>query len=376
MAKLSKVIAIPTVVLLVISVFAVLTTVSADSDTSGRPVPPIPPIQPVKVDLTGSMELIWYKTSVTITVAQNFTANVPLTITAGTYAAKFAGFARIETTDIAFNGIIMTQNGTFFAAFEVPTPTGTQTGECAALGNVTIVISAMVIPPPISVELIQLAGRVTKWQGQNASGCLTADAKITNDSSVQNTSDVSVSWRQWVPPTASPLSLTISPWNFSFYYAKLINTTKVALNYSGNDLYVSGYWNVVNVTLGGDPARALDSKQATSYVVTNATGTFTSDLKVSGNWTLSIKGVGDVTGSVVFVRTHALRILEGDIFGKGYVDIFDLVYVARNIGATPGAPQWGGSSNFENVEKADVNGDFHVDIYDLVTVATEIGQTG
>jgi len=372
MAKLSKVIAIAIVVLLSVSVFAVFTTVSADSNIAGRPVPPV---QPVKVDLTGSMELIWYKTSVTITVAQNFTAKVPPTITAGTYDAKFAGFARIDTTDIAFNGIIMTQNGTFLAAFEVPTPTGTQTGECAALGNVTIVISAMVTPPPISVELIQLAGRVTKWQGENASGCLTADAKITNDSSVQNKSDVSVSWRQWVPPAASPISLS-SPWNFSFYYAKLVNTTKVALDYSGNDLYVSGYWNVVNVTLGGDPARPLDSKKATSYVVTNATGTFTSDLKVPGNWTLSIKGVGGVTGSVVCVRTHAQRILEGDIFGKGNVDIFDLVYVARLIGATPGAPKWGGSSNFENVEKGDVNDDFHVDIYDLVTVATEIGQTG
>jgi hypothetical protein len=375
MAKLSKIIALATVALLSISVFAVLATVSADSDHPGPPWIPIQPIQPVKVELNGSINLEWYKTSTTIKVAQNFTANVPPAITAGTYDAKFAGFARVDATNIAFNGMIMTRNGTFLAVFEVPTPTGTQTGESWASGNVTIVISAKVTPPPISVELIQVAGHVTKWQGANASGRLDADAKITNDSSVQNTSDVSVSWSLWAPPTTSSTSSN-APWNFSFYDARLIKTTTVALNYSGHDLYVSGLWNVVNVTSGGNPAHAPDFKRSATYVVQNATGNFTSDLKVHGNWTLSINGVGNVTGSVTSVRRHAQRILEGDIFDKGSVDIFDLVYVARLVGATPGVPQWGGPSNFENVEKADVNHDFQVDIYDLVTVATEIGQTG
>ena len=374
MAKLSKVIALATVALLSISVFAFLSTVSADSNGSGKSILPIQPIQPVEVNLTGSMELEWWNTSVTISVAQNFTARVPPTMTAGTYIGKFAGFARIDTTDIDFNGMIMTQNGTFSAVFDVPTPPDTQTGECWAFGNVTVVISATVTPPPISSELIQIAGRVTTWQGANASGCLTADATITNDTSVQNTSDVSVSWSPWVPPTASPVSLS-APWNFSFYDARLVNTTTVELENSGNDLYVLGIWNVFNVTLG-DGGASL-AKQSTSYVVANATGTFTCDLKVPGNWTLSITGLsGNVAGSVTCVRTHAQRILEGDIFGKGYVDIFDLVYVARLLGATPGAPQWGGASNFENVQKACVSGDYQVSIYDLVTVATEIGQTG
>ena len=373
MAKLSKIIALATVALLSISVFAVLTTVSADSNGLGLP---ITPIQHVEVSLTGSMDLEWWGTSATIAVPQtNFTANVPPTITAGTLDGKFGGTAHIDANNITFNGMIMTKNGTFSAVFEIPTPTGTQTGECWALGNVTLLISAAPTPPPISVELIQLAGRVTHALGANASGCLAADAKITNDTSVQNTSDVSVSWSPWVPPTASPVSLS-APWNFSFYEARLVNTTAVELDSSEN-LTVTGYWNVLNVTSGGDPIHAFDFKESTSYVVQNATGTFTSDLTVPGNWTLSITGLsGDVNGSVTRVRLHANRILEGDIFGKGYVDIFDLVYVARLIGATPGAPQWGGPSNFENVQKACVSGDSQVSIYDLVTVATELGQTG
>ena len=170
------------------------------------------------------------------------------------------------------------------------------------------------------------------------------------------------------------MPMSSSPWNFSFYYARLVNTTTVALTNSGYDLYVSGFWNVLNVTSGGGgPA---EFKQGTTYVVKNATGTFTCDLKVPGNWTLSITGVGDVNGTVTYVRMNAQRILLGDIFGNGKVDIFDLVYVARRMGATPGDPQWGGPSNFEDIEKADVNGHGQVDIYDLVTVATEIGQTG
>ena len=376
MAKLSKIIAFATVALLSISVFAVLATVSADSDYRGSPWIPIQPIQPVKVKLNGSINLEWYSTSTPIKVGQNFTAKVPPTITAGTYDAKFAGFARVDTTNIAFNGMIMTRNGTFLAVFEVPTPTGTQTGESWASGNVTVVISATVAPPPISIELIQVDGRVTKWQGANASGRLDADAKITNDTSVQNTSDISVSWSLWAPPTTSSTSSN-APWNFSFYDARLVKTTTVALDYSGHDLYVSGLWNVVNVTSGGNPRHAPDFKRTTTYVVQNATGTFTSDLKVPGNWTLTITGLtGSVNGSATIVHTHAQRILEGDIFGKGCVDIFDLVYVARLVGATPGAPQWGGPSNFENVEKADVNHNFQVDVYDLVIIATEIGRTG
>jgi hypothetical protein len=167
-----------------------------------------------------------------------------------------------------------------------------------------------------------------------------------------------------------------SPWSFSFYDARLIEATTVALTNSGSDLYVSGLWNVLNVTHSGDDKGFEDFGQSASYLVKNATGTLTCDLTVSGKWTVSITGVGLVGGSVTYVRTNARQILEGDIFGKGYVDIYDLVYVARRFGATPGAPQWGGPSDFEDIEKADVNGHGQVDIYDLVTVATEIGQTG
>jgi hypothetical protein len=382
MTKLNRIIALATVTLLAISMFAAI----ASADWDGNPVA----VHPIAVDLTGNIDLVWWSTTMTIPVAQNFTAIAPITIIPGQYDAKFYGWAHIDQFDISFNGMIMTDNGTFSAAFEVLNPGNLSSpelgGECAAWGNVTIVVSNITLPPPPVFRYIQLAGRVTDWNGANATGRMNAKVSITNSNTTivppgpypncvaQNTSDITVTWSPWIPPTASDTPVWM-PWNFSFYSARIINTTSILLNDSGNDLTVSGLWNVVNITSSGG-GNFTDWQQTESYVRSNSTGTFT----VSGNWTtftLSIAGFGDVSGPVMFARTNASRTLQGDIFGKGYVDIYDLVYVAKRMGETPGSPQCGGISGFEDVEKADVNGNFHqIDIYDLVTVATEIGQTG
>ncbi|MGD0979211.1 MAG: hypothetical protein ABR962_08745 [Candidatus Bathyarchaeia archaeon] len=372
MAKLSKLIALTIVALLGISVFAGSAMAMGNSDKV---------LHIVEVDLTGSMRLGWWNVQAdNITVQQNFTAKVPTGITPGNYNATFEGFARIDEKSVEFNGVIETENGTFMADFAVPnTYTNLPTGECGALGKLTLLISETALPPPVQYECIQVVGRVTGFGNSNASGVLHANAKISN-STGGNVSEAQVTW---VPlsgpmPRASPqwaMHNATGNYTYSFYTATLISTTVVALNYSGDDFYVSGLWNVRNVTFSYSGASYENFKTVTSVIGQNDTGV----LEVYGNgknFTLSIAGFNKVTGSVERFVINAKTILEGDVLNHGVVDIFDLVYVARRFGETPGDPKFGGLSNFDDVEKADVNNDFQVNVFDLVTVATEIGQTG
>jgi hypothetical protein len=374
MAKLSKLIAITIMTVLGISVFAGVAMAMGDSRMN---------LHTVEVDLKGSMRLGWWVQTNTITVQQNFTAKVPMNITAGNLNATFEGFASISTKSIDFNGVIETANGTFTAEFEVPNTysPALPRGVCGASGNLTLLISETTLPPPVQYECVQVAGRVTAFGNSNASGVLNANAKITN-STGENVSEAQVTW----VPLSGPMPV-ISPWclagystgnyTYSFYSAVLINTTVVALNYSGYDFYVSGLWNVLNVTFSYSGTSYENFKTTTSYARLNATG----ELEVDGstlngkNFTLSITGFKNVTGSVERFVTNAKTILVGDVLNHGVVDIFDLVYVARHMGETPGAPTCGGLANFEDVERACVSGDFQVSIYDLVTVATQMGQT-
>jgi len=379
MAKLSKLVAATIVALLGISVFAGAAMAMSDYVIG---------LHTVQVDLTGYMLLGWWNVQTdNITVQQNFTANVPTNITAGSLNAGFEGFARISTQSIEFNGVIGTKNGTFAADFEANntyTSHTLPTGECGALGTLTLLISATALPPPVQYECVQVAGRVTAFGSSNASGVLNANARITNTTG-ENMSEAQVTWI----PLSGPLPVISPGWvnnhatgsyNYSFYSATLINTTIVALNYTGYDFYVSGLWDVLNVTFSYTGASYQNFKTATSYVRQNATGTlevYGSGPSLTGkNFTLSIAGFDNVTGPVDRFVINAKTILEGDVLNHGVVDIFDLVYVARRIGETPGDPKSGGLANFEEVQKACVTGDFQVSIYDLVTVATEIGQTG
>jgi hypothetical protein len=383
MAKLLKFVGISIMALLCIAAMGA-TVVMADF---------VGPVHPVQVELTGVMQLGWFVQTDSITVAANFTANVPLNITAGTYNATFQGFARVSENYIDFNGVIETENGTFMAEFEVPNTYTVPMGECGASGILTLQISDITTTPP-QFEYVQLVGNVRNFGNASAFGWLGADAKISTNSSTGQTENVADARAAWEPispsimPLWSVLPNATGNFTYSFYAARLINTTMVALNYSGYDVYIAGLWTVLNVTFTYSGEHWVNFTESETSVAQNVTG----ELMVNGNWgingpsaslcrtamgnfTLSLAGFDDVTGSVEQFVLHARAILDGDVLGHGTVDIYDLVYIARYIGSTPGAPQLGGLQSFEGVEKADLNGDFHVDIYDLVTAASQIGQT-
>jgi hypothetical protein len=135
---------------------------------------------------------------------------------------------------------------------------------------------------------------------------------------------------------------------------------------------------VYNVTFTYYGQQFKQYKESTTVIAQNVTG----DLAVSSlNFTVSIAGFNDVTGSVWRLDIYHMVIpewnLEGDVSGPngvpdGKVDLYDLVAVAKNIGETPGFGQ--GSFNLQQVERYDVNFDFQVDVYSLVTVASEMGS--
>jgi hypothetical protein len=320
------------------------------------------------VSLKGDMVLKFYNETYSAPdVEKNFTAVVPSRISPGEYNATFEGIAWIDDESVRFFGIIMTENGTFMAEFSVPnTWSGIPTGKCGASGTLTITLSKVEqMPGPTPpFQWIHVVGPVTQY-GLNASrGWLNAHAKISPE---ENLTMAHVFWMP-MPPLEENEN---GNFTYSFYHAKLINTTMVALNYSGNDFYVSGLWTVYNVTFTYHDFQGEEEYQEDIlYVVQNRTG----ELKVYGNWmnfTISIEGFDDIIGLVKHFGVHPRACLEGDINGDGKVDIYDLVHVAKYIGCTPKTP-----TDLEGIEQADVNHDTHVDIYDLVTVATEIGQTG
>lgn len=385
MAKLSK--------FFVISIMALLCITAIGSVTVMGNL--AKPINTVQVQLTGAMRLGWYVQTYNITVAANFTANVPPTITGGTYNATFQGFARVGVNNIEFNGVIETENGTFTADFIVPNSATIPTGVCGASGILVLEIAEITPTPPIQCEYVQVAGRVSDYGNTSAFGMLSANAKFTNTTAglINNVTNANVCW--------APLSPSILPmWKiapnatgnvtYSFYAARLLNTTMAALNYSGNNLYIAGIWSVLNITYTYSGVNWCNFNASESSVAQNVTGV----LEINGTWgptanpgasipcrtsagnfTLKLTGFNDVTGIVNQFVLHARGVLDGDVLNHGVVDIYDLVYIAKCVGTTAGSPQSGGLQNFESIEKADINFDFHVDIYDLVTVATEIGQT-
>jgi hypothetical protein len=344
---------------------------------------PVPGSYTASVSLSGTIQVGWFNwTSKTFetynltSMEANFNTTVPAEITPGTYNnATFQGYARVDETSVELYGNIRV-NATclgFMVTFTVPNnwPTVPK-AVLEACGTVETTITKTPLPP-LTYAWVLAFGPVTHYGTENATGWLNAQAMITN---VTQLAKVHVLWMP-MPRFVSPLGYGVTSWNennftYSFYHASLISTTKAALNYSGYDFYVNGTWTVYNVTFTySAPPRFDQCKESVTVVKQNATGT----LEVSGGWknfTVSITGFYDVKGLITLAVISHKRILDGDFTGKGYVNIFDLVAVAKHIGETPGLGQ--GSCNLQEVEQYDVNFDCQINVYSLVTIASEIGS--
>jgi hypothetical protein len=247
------------------------------------------------------------------------------------------------------------------------------------LANFTIMASVLLSPvfaqsaAAVSTYVI-MRGGITSYSVEPTVPMTSTNGWCGVYAMVGGTAHVLMAW-----PSGNPSVPEI----YHFYTAVLVNTTLVALDYSGPDfyadLYIQGSWNVHNVTFVYEPGGGRSVTDI--LLVDNGTGT----LSVTGNWqsfAAEILGapplVVVVNGLVTFHAVRSAEIPIGDVSGStigdpdGKIDILDLVHAARAYGATPGDP------NLQHPRydfSLDFDLDYRIDIIDLTTIAVNIGKS-
>ncbi len=199
---------------------------------------------------------------------------------------------------------------------------------------------------------VAVLGRVESYGGEPGCGYLGAFAEVGE------WAEVGLFW------TLEPVHIAVIPYNYSFYAARLVSTTTVELNYSGSDFYVSGLWDVYNVTFYYDKD---GYRWEFKVIIDDGSG----ELNVIDDWrafTVDIDGIPQVAGIVLRYCIRTIKPIPiGDVTFDGEIDIYDLVRVAKAYGNTPGI----GNYYFE----VDLDANYVIDIYDLTTLAANLGET-
>lgn len=232
------------------------------------------------------------------------------------------------------------------------------------IGMVFILMTLAATLIPISAQasenstFVGMYGIVTSYSGEPAYGMIGAIAEI------DKWAEVGVFW---VPGIATILSL---PANYSFYAARLVSTETVKLDYLGWAFYVSGLWDVYNITLVYD-AHGEIIDIIIEYLVKNEFGELkvTEEFEVWRNFTVEIEHIMPIAGIVRRYCIMPEEISRLDMNLDGTVDIFDLVHVARRHGSKPGIgiPSYDFHFGFDFY--SDLNSDYTIDIDDLIIIA-------
>jgi hypothetical protein len=231
-----------------------------------------------------------------------------------------------------------------------------------------ISIPAMAEGGQVQQTWIRMRGMITNWGATPVFGWVQAHAR---------TVDANDTYRQWANVHAiwsdqpRHINCTNPPTEdfvYTYYCAHLANSSVIGLNYSDNDFYISGLWNVYNVTVEyyiGEFGELLSYTISLEAMVTNGEG----DLRVFNDWMdfqLSITGIDSLSGTVLVYIIGSMEINICDINGNGRINIEDLVGAAKRYGSMPGL----GNYSFE----MDLNYDFRIDVGDLTTIAANLGQ--
>lgn len=211
---------------------------------------------------------------------------------------------------------------------------------------------------------VAMMGRVESYGGKPAYGYIGAFAEVNKSAKV------GLFW------TLQPVHIAVIPYNYTFHAARLVSTEMVELNYSDSDFYVSGLWDVYNVTF------CYKKDGNFTLIVELWVDDGFGELNVLDNWktfTVDIKGIQEVAGIVLRYCVRPIKpIPRGDVTGPyapgvpdGEIDIYDLVHVAKAYGNTPGI----GNYYFEVDLTALTDYDFKVDLCDLTTVAANLGES-
>lgn len=163
-----------------------------------------------------------------------------------------------------------------------------------------------------------------------------------------------------------------SPMIFSFYLARLVNASIVALDFTDrmnitHDFFVAGIWNVLNVTF---VFQNLTFFWVSEPMVNRGPGILAVDPDpVNGTpwalFTLAIKDLLPVRGLVLFHRIKTVEIPEGDINLDSKIDGRDIAAVAKSYGTMPGRRGF----DFQ----IDINFDLKIDGKDIASLAKAFG---
>lgn len=203
-------------------------------------------------------------------------------------------------------------------------------------------------------------------------GWIGANARIINDNgTIKTWAGVHATWSYDRPR----LNCTEPPKGnitFTFFTAHLSNQSDVSLNNSGDIMRISGIWNVFNVTttISVDENGELVSFTRTwTHWLSEVPGVLRipepPNPQVPLGFVLEIEGMPVLHGFVnrLFMRYTVINIY--DLNDDGKVDIMDLVRIARRYHAMPGFPRFDPDVDF--------NFDCFIDIFDLVAVANNMG---
>jgi len=241
-----------------------------------------------------------------------------------------------------------------------------------AIGNFSFIVNPAGADYQVQGTWVHMRGIITDWGTDRVFGFIGAHAGMVNkNGSYHEWARVHAIWSYDCPrlnhsgPPPPPQNFT-----FTFYAAKLVETTEVAFNYSGYAFYISGLWNIVKITTTitvildetGQIVSIVFNRQF-EPVVTNATGEL-GILVPSLRFELSIEGIETLRGFVALWVIKHIEIKMCDINDDGKVDIIDLVKVAKRYRTVPGL------FNYEH--HRDFNFNDQIDLGDLTTVAANI----
>lgn len=183
---------------------------------------------------------------------------------------------------------------------------------------------------------VKMLGYINSYGEDVAWGLLRAHAEVEEWARVHAFYVPGLNFSELKIPREIPTNFTVS-----FHAVRLVNATEVELNYEGNDLYISGLWDVYNVTFVYYSWQNFTL--TTETLVNNGVG----ELNVTGTWT-----------------EFTLAITNIELIGGK---------VARNYEFTPETPTYDFNMDF--------NFDFKTNIYDPVEttvfaqmLATETSQ--
>src|SRR4030066_1151995 len=194
----------------------------------------------------------------------------------------------------------------------------------------------------------RITGVITQWGAADVNGFLQTQAR-TAIFDTSDTKQLATAGAIWTENTSRPISAVRAKENFTytFYAARLRNASVSELNYGDSNFFISGNWNVYNVT--SNVTIITNNGEITNIHRESDTevGKVYGELSVTNNWkefTLDLEGYDTLSGFVTRTRTGLMMFnpfkITDDLASTAsdVVSKADLVTVAKNYRAMPG---WG-----------------------------------